>query len=773
MIFTFRRAILFGLLFFFCLSGFSSYGQTGEVRGIVYDKKTGEPLIFIPVGLLGTTRGGVTDINGFYSITHIEPGSYILIVRAVGYDSVAVKITIAADQKLNQNIYMNAVGVELNQITVNRNRKQKQTRVEMSKTEVSPRQIEIVPSIGGEPDMAQYLQIIPGVIFTGDQGGQLYVRGGAPIQNKVILDGMTIYNPFHSIGLFSVFDVDIISNADVYTGGFNASYGGRVSAIMDVTTRDGNKGRFAGKVSASPFTSKLTLEGPFRKFKEGEGGSSFLVTSRTSYLRQTAPVLYPYANKEQGLPYNFTDLYGKVSFTAPGGTRASLFGFNFNDDVNFKGAAHYNWNSFGAGTKLFFVPPASSTIVEANFAYSNYYTTLVESDNKPRSSQISGFEAGVDFTYYPYNDQLKYGIDILGFRTDFIFFNSVNRKISQEEFTSEIGGYVRYNKVLGKLVLDPSFRMHYYASLGEFSPEPRIGVKYVITDKLRLKGAAGLYSQNLISAQSDQDVVNLFYGFLSGPSNIPATFDGKNVTTHLQKARHLIGGVEMDLAKNLEFTVEPYIKYFNQLTNINRNKIFDNNDEFQSKPERLRSDYIIETGKATGIDFLLNYDHKPFYFWAAYSRSKVTRYDGEITYFPHWDRRNNLNLLASYDFGKNQSFQFSVRWTYGSGFPFTGTQGFYELIDFQQNGVNTDYTKENGALGILLGPYNDLRLSDFHRLDASLRKTYQLSQNSKLGIVLSVTNIYDRDNVFYFDRLKYKPTYQLPILPSIAANLSF
>ena len=119
-----------------------------------------------------------------------------------------------------------------------------------------------LPSIGGDPDIAQYLQVLPGVVFTGDQGGQLYIRGGAPIHNVVLLDGMILYNAFHSIGLFSVFDTDVIKTADVYTGGFNAEYGGRISSVVDIKTRDGNKKRLAGKVSASTFGSKLLLEGP-------------------------------------------------------------------------------------------------------------------------------------------------------------------------------------------------------------------------------------------------------------------------------------------------------------------------------------------------------------------------------------------------------------------------------------------------------------------------------------------------------------------------------
>src|SRR5574344_2699988 len=118
----------------------------------------------------------------------------------------------------------------------------------VSVEKITSKDIRQIPSIGGMADLAQYMQVLPGVVFSGDQGGQLYVRGGSAIQNKVLLDGMVIYNPFHSIGLFSVFETDVIRNADIYTGGFNAKYGGRLSSIMDITTKDGNKKETSAQV---------------------------------------------------------------------------------------------------------------------------------------------------------------------------------------------------------------------------------------------------------------------------------------------------------------------------------------------------------------------------------------------------------------------------------------------------------------------------------------------------------------------------------------------
>jgi hypothetical protein len=245
-----------------------STNTDGEIRGFVYDKKTGEPIIFTNVFIEGTTLGVSTDINGFYALTKLKAGNYTVISTGIGYDTVKVKIKIVAGQRFLQNLYLNQKSVNIKDVEITADKTEAKTETKVSAVKVTPKQITQIPSVGGEPDLAQYLQVLPGVVFTGDQGGQLYIRGGAPIQNKVLLDGMVIYNPFHSIGLYSVFETDIIRNVEVYTGGFGAEYGGRISAIMDVTTKDGNKKRLAGKVSSNPFTSKLILEGPLKKYEE-------------------------------------------------------------------------------------------------------------------------------------------------------------------------------------------------------------------------------------------------------------------------------------------------------------------------------------------------------------------------------------------------------------------------------------------------------------------------------------------------------------------------
>lgn len=749
----------------------SSSAQTGEVRGFAYQEKTGEPSIFTNVYLKGTRYGAKTDVNGFYSITKIPEGRYTLIACFLGYDTVKMDLNIQAGKKISKNIYLKESAINLKSVDVNAERISALTDVKISTTQITPKQISQIPSIGGEADLAQYLQVLPGVVFTGDQGGQLYVRGGSPIQNQTLLDGMIVYNPFHSIGLFSVFDVAILRNVDVYTGGFNAEYGGRISAVIDVTTRDGNKKKLSGKVASSPIASHLVIEGPLVKYVEGKYASSFILSGKRSYLDKTAQTLYSYADKN-GLPYSFTDLYGKVSVNDHFGNKFNVFGFNFSDKVAYSSLAALSWKANGAGMNFVIVPPESSTLISGNFAYSGYTINLNETTITPRNSSIGGFNGGFNFNYFFGDNELKYGLDLLGFKTALNFTNASNLRITQDNYTTELAFYSKYKWVKNGWVIEPSFRGHYYASLDEFSPEPRLGIKYNMTDDLRFKLAGGLFSQNLVSATSDRDVVNLFYGFLSAPESLPKTFDGAAVNSALQKAQHLILGAEYDLTSNLSFNLEGYVKQFTQLTSINRDKIYNDNSTNAKVPDQLKKDFIIETGIAKGVDAVLKYENKRLYLWIVYSLAFSDRYDGLVHYTPHYDRRHNINMVGTYHFGGKKTWEIDARWNFGSGLPFTQTQGFYEHYDFQ-DGINTNVTTANGNLGIQYANLNGARLPYYHRLDISLKKKWELTKWSKLELTAGATNVYNRENIFYFDRIRYSRKNQLPILPSIAAAITF
>jgi len=329
---------------------------------------------------------------------------------------------------------------------------------------------------------------------------------------------------------------------------------------------------------------------------------------------------------------------------------------------------------------------------------------------------------------------------------------------------------------LGNFVLEPGVRVQYYASLSELSPEPRLGMKYNLTEWWRVKAAAGMYSQNLISANSDRDIVNLFYGFISGPDNLQENFtkqDGsvEEVKSKLQKANHAIFGFEFDLNRSVTLNTEGYYKAFTQLTNTNRNKIFPDNSEFSNISDELKKDYIIETGNAYGLDFSLKYTSTHLNVWAIYSLSKVNRWDGITEYNPVFDRRHNVNLVAAYIFGKNLNWEFNARWNLGSGFPFTQTQGFYEGLNFSS--IDQNPTTANGTLEIAYADFNKGRLPYYHRLDLTLKRTFIMGKNTELELNASVTNAYNRENIFYLDRVSGNKVYQLPILPSFGMSFTF
>ncbi|TVQ50992.1 MAG: TonB-dependent receptor [Saprospirales bacterium] len=755
---------LITLLVFFHFVGSS---QTGIIRGEVFDEETGEPIMFGNVFVVELGTGVNTDVNGFFTIPSVPEGEYRLVATYLGYDSTSTTVVLRRGDVQFVRIFLQSSGVTLTEVDVSARREQARSDVQVSRVSISPRELRSLPATGGDPDLAQYLPVLPGVIFSGDQGGQLYIRGGSPVQNRVLLDGMTIYNPFHSIGFYSVFDTETIQNVDVYTGGFGAEYGGRMSAVIDITTRDGNMRRHGGFVSVSPFQSRALLEGPILRMDEGNRGGaiSYMISAKTSYLDQTSKSLYSYASDSLGLPFSFNDIYGKVTFLGATGSKVSLFGFSHNDKVDYTGIASIGWNSYGGGGTMRIVPSNSSVIIGATVAFSRYELEMVEANEGPRFNAISGFDIGLDFSYFGANSELKYGFNIHGLSTEFSFRNFVGFTFSQETNNTEVSGFLNLKQKWGDAIIEPGIRLHYYASLNRMSFEPRLGAKWNLTDNFRLKAAAGIYSQNLISTVNDRDIVNLFNGYLSatGETIFEPGSTSDLVDSRLQTAYHIGGGFELDLFDNLiEINFEPYYKRYNMIININRNKL-----------RRSDPNYIAETGDAYGIDFFARYDRNNLYLWATYSLSYVDRDDGFQTYPTNFDRRHNVNFLATYKFGKDRNWEIGGRWNLGSGFPFTQIRGYFGNFPFFDPN-DLDYTTGNPDVRPLFDEnLNQGRLPYYHRLDMSLKRFIELGRHTELELTASVTNVYNRKNIFYYDVLELERVDQLPILPSLAAKFSF
>jgi hypothetical protein len=667
---------------------------------------------------------------------------------------------------------------DLDAVRVTAAGKIKRTDPQVSQIRLDKKGLERIPSMGAENDIVGAFSVTPGVVTTGDQGGQLYVRGGTPIQNKVLLDGMTIYQPFHSIGFFSIFETELVKNVDVYTGGFDAKYGGRISSIMDISYRDGAKNKFGGKVSVSPFLAKLVLEGPIGSAKNGLSNNSYVFSAKHSLLDYTSKSLYTTVNDGNGLPFNFTDLYGKLTFGSKGGSKISVFGFHNRDSVNY-GVADLNWIASGGGLNFMLIPTSSSMLIKGHVNGSSYSTNFAEVAQEPRESSINGFDLGFDFTYFLKNEsELNYGFNFSGFNTNFKTTNEVKRVIEIAEHSTEIGLYTSYRLIKNRWVIQPSVRVQVYSSISEITVEPRIAAKYNATEKFRLKLSGGRFTQNFTSASSDKDIVNLFNGILTAPQNVQATFvnqfqQQQELNNGLQKAWHAIIGAEYDLGKDLMLNVEAYYKYFDKLSNINQNKIYDDLAAFSQIDDVYKKNFIIEDGVTYGLDVLLKYSKNRLFLWGVYSYGHSERWDGFNIYNPVFDRRHNINIVGTYMFGKKKDLELSIRWNLGSGLPYTPTAGYYQGENFN-GGVTTNINTSNPTnVSLSMGDFNSERLPYYHRLDITVKKQFTFKNKSILEMIGSITNVYNRNNIFYVNRITGKEIYQFPFLPSVGISYKF
>lgn len=742
--------------------------QTGSIRGFVYDKETGEPMMLSNVMLENTQIGTSTDVNGYFVLSKIKTGNYNIKITTLGYETYIAPIKIEKNKVLALNIHLEASATELDAIEIRGTQEIARTESQVSIEKITSKDIQQMPSIGGQADLAQYIQVLPGVVFSGDQGGQLYIRGGSAIHNKVLLDGMVVYNPFHSIGLFSVFETDIIRSADVYTGGFSAQYGGRISSVMDITTKDGNKKHFAGKLAASTFGANLLLEGPI--VNKPNYTLSYILSAKNSYLSKTSTSIYSYMDKE--LPYDYLDLYGKLTLATDNGSKINFFGLNFTDKVNqYEAIADFNWSNKAFGTNFLLLPGTSSALVEGVIAYSDYTMNMKEtSTNQNQMSNIGGFNVGMSVTNFFGDDRLKYGMEMEGSTTK----TAYKQNDTITDYSTEIGLYAIYKLIYKKILIEPSLRLSYYASLGNAFLEPRLSAKWNLSNNFRFKLATGIYSQTFLDTKSDRDIVNLFTGYMTvNPDlNIVDSFRGAPIESYVQTSNHFIFGAEYDILRNLNLNVELYYKTMENLVSANRDRQYADDAEHADKPDYQRKEYTVERGKAYGADFSLKYDDGRLYVWTIYSLGKVIR-EGEIqTYSPHYDRRHNVNILINYQMGQSRDFELSLRWNYGSGFPYSPTASMVELLDFS-NGINSNFISQNGTLTTIYGDLNSERLPNYHRFDISAKKRFDIGKRSILEINLSVTNVYNRNNLFYYNRITSERVDQLPIMPSLGITYTF
>ena len=257
---SFRQHLaLFAILGFVSLVPIlnSVLAQTAVVRGFVTDSENGEPLEGVNVVLRGDSfHGSVSDRDGVYVISQIPAGEFLLEASYIGYETYSEPLSLSSGITVTLSFALIPDLALLDEVIIEGEAPgEGAANVVAGQQTIRPRDIDLIPTPDVSGDLANYLTALPGVVSTGDRGGQLFIRGGEPTQNLVLLDGIPIYQPFHVVGFFSAFPSDVIRRAELFAGGFGSEYGGRLSSVLDVSTRNGNNQSFGARVSIAPFVS--------------------------------------------------------------------------------------------------------------------------------------------------------------------------------------------------------------------------------------------------------------------------------------------------------------------------------------------------------------------------------------------------------------------------------------------------------------------------------------------------------------------------------------
>ena len=749
------------LLMLICVS--PAMAQQSVLRGFVTDAVTEGPLQLASVVLEGDSGlllGEVTDGDGYFIIRSIPPGSYTLRVSFIGFTTHEESITLPLPEDTNKFIILSPSEESLEEVVVEAEGETGISTVAAGLETMVPSEVQRVPILGVTGDLASYLQTIPGVAVQGDRGGQFFVRGGAVDQNLVLLDGMPVYMPFHVLSFYSAFPEETMDNAAFYTGGFGAKYGTRVSSILDVTTRNGNKQNLAGSISIAPFLSTARIEGPVVKDRV-----SVIASARHSLIEDIFPSILG-----QELPYQFGDLFGKVhAFITPHHS-ISLTGLHTYDRGDIAGT----FKTFD-GEALSQAPIDSNEVAWDNTVFGGTYTHLPENtpiiatisanrsemriemgppDARDRSSGIESIDIGVDLSYLSNRFDLNLGALRRASTLDYILggqFQGIPATANRELL--EYTGYLEANLKLqnGLLSVQPGLHVYILPDRAEQWVDPRFRVSWtppLFRSRVRLNASAGLYHQATVGLNDERDVGNLFTAWTPIPDDAP-----------IPSSLHTIVGVNLEASRWVSIAVEAFRKTYDNLSV----PVFDGSPSFTTALQPA-------DGEAKGIDLRLEFQNRPIFSesiangYISYSLSEVTYSTSNFTYNPPHDRRQQINALIEIE---KDELSFTLQYQVGTGYPFTQSSGFDVSIFLTPD---VDVRSEAGEQRVAYADPFKGRQPDYERLDAWVERRVERGR-TVVTLRAGAINLFNRDNLFYFDLFELRRVDQLPFTPSVGLKV--
>lgn len=769
---------LFGLLLF--TSHLTAQEKRYTISGTISDANDGEDLIGAGVLVKGTRIGAVTNAYGFYSLS-LPAGEYTLVVSYVGYDNQEIDVRLSEDNRLNFRIHTNSK--QLQEVVITAEAANSHVaKTEMSTERLSVKEIKAMPALLGEVDVIKVVQLLPGVQATSEGSSGFSVRGGSPDQNLILLDEATVYSASHLMGFFSVFNNDAIKDVTLYKGDIPASFGGRLSSLMDIRSRDGNNQRFSGTGGIGLIASRLTLEGPL-----GSERSSFIVSGRRTYADLFLKLSNDKDMRETSL--YFYDMNAKVNYKIDDNNRIYIAGYFGKDNFSTKFAgmnfgnktATIRWNHI-------FSPKLFSNFTVLGSFYDYYMRFDPNSQLKQDwQSKMDDYGIKADFSWHPNTwNNLKFGYQMTyhnfmpgdggGMGEDAI----VSRIRLPREYAMESALYVSNDMSLGdNLKLKYGIRFSWFQNIsngeevkflegyemshtkeykkGKFYNtqhqfEPRVGLVYLLSDQHSVKGSYSRTAQYIQLASNS-----------SAGSPLDVWFQAsQNVKPQLSD-QFAVGYFRNLMQNEYEFSAEVYYKKMKDVVD------FKDHAELIANKD-LEQELRFGKGYSYGLELMLRKNTGPFTGWVSYALSKSRRRIDDINedewYRSPYDKPHNLSIVGSYQL--NEKWSVSGNWVYASGSPVTYPTGRYLV--------------ENNYVPIYSGR-NEFRYPAYHRLDLSA--TCQLSKPGKRfkhELSFSLYNAYGRKNpwTIIFRQEDEQPdvsyaerVYLFTFIPSVTWNFTF
>ncbi len=780
------------IVLLFLLNHFIALTQNKfTVSGFIKDSLNGETLIGATVAIQGKTKGISSNQYGFYSIT-LEEGKYFFVSSFIGYQTKVLEVDLNSDKRINFDL-LPKIKLSEEVIVTSRKRDNNVKNAQMGKFTLPIEQIKSIPAFLGEVDLLKTIQLLPGVRNAGEGSAGLYVRGGGPDQNLILLDDAPVYNTGHLFGFFSIFNSDAIKNVSIIKGGMPAQYGGRLSSVLDIAMKEGNNQKFQAEGGIGLIASRLSIQGPIKKDK-----ASFIVSARRTYIDALTKPFISKTSQFYGSGYYFYDLNAKVNYKFSEKDRLYLSGYFGRDVFDFSNGkqslkVNIPWGN-ATGTLRWNHIFSKKLFANTTAVYNDYNFSFNAAQNNfeiKLASGIRDLSLKQDFDLYSFTGhKVKFGgiytyhkftPSVVSGQQDSIVFTPNN---AQTKFGNEAALYVQDDwEINEKLNINAGLRYSFFQQIGPYKIftkddngnkldstvfgrgqsvknygglEPRITVRYALNDETSIKASVtrNLQYIHLVSNSGTTLPTDIW---------VPSTYRVKPQISWLYAT-----GLFKNFKNNMyETSVEVYYKNM-------QNQIEYQEGYTPNTLEDTENFFTFGRGWSYGSEFFINKVKGRFTGWIGYTLSWTWRKFDALNFgnkYPaKYDRRNDMSVVAMYEI--NKKWKVSGTFVFGTGNAATLPQRFYIV-----GGVLTqEYSR-----------INQYRLPSYHRMDVAAILTPKKNERRKWKSewVFSIYNTYSRQNPYfiYFDQtgspisgdltIQAKQVSIFPIIPAVTWNFKF